>query len=1317
VKNGDDVAVDIVVDQTTGYIYVTGYCVHPHTWDYTTLAYDAEGNLLWVAIYSYPGPFNDYATAMTIDPSLGYIYVTGYSQGSSTQPDYATVAYNISSGAELWSRRYGGPANGPDRARGIAVDPLSGNVYVTGFITSNETGKDYATVAYDSNGVELWNSSYNGPGNDNDIPYKVLVDSSLGNVYITGQSMGINANYDYATIAYDSSGNELWVKRYNGPSDLDDVAYDIALNSYGEIIVTGGGRSVTTNSDYTTIAYNPEGVEQWFFRYDGPINYYDYAWGVLVDSADNVYVTGRSIGNATGYDYATLKYDPSYYTLNPFGVVRNINKDKLYATIQEGIDDADSGNTLVVGEGVYHENVVIDKPLRLMGENSNAILQGVGGDSGILVDTTINVTIQHLTIQGYTNGIYLRQSHNNSIENITLFNNNHGLALGDALNNRIIDCTTFNNTDGIFLWGASDNIITFCTSYNNSNNGILMRTSSNYNTIANCTVHGNSLDGIYLLSQANHNLITHCTAFNNRMGIYLLGAVNNNTVTDCTSHDNNNEGIRLGSSSNDNTITKCVVYNNGVGIYLKESSNRNTLSNIVAYDNLYGIRLQVFSNNNSLNNCTIFDNQNGIELTDSLDNLIKNCEVYNCICSISLIQASHNNTIINCVAHNNRDGIKCGDSLNATITNCTTYNNTYFGIQMLNSSSNTITSCTTYTNRNGINLISNSNNNSITNCIAYKNTNVGIYLGDSSNNNTIINCLTYTNSNYGIYLESSFNNMITNCVVHHNENGIYMIYSSQNFISNNVLDHNLQKGIYLFYSQYNSIINCSVTHQNLSTWIGHGISLAYSENNIINYNTVSENEYGVLLSYSNYNQISYNLILNNYYGIYLSHSNHATLLNNTLLYNVYGIVDPFSEYNTLSKNLLNNNEYGIYVMDSGFNIISDNSVSGNIYGIFLNNTMNCVIENNTLSGDQYDIFLSFSDYNNISNNFIIRNMHGIYLYYSNNNTIVNNTVEDKDYAIVDPFSHYNTISNNFIHNNVYGISVEDSQHNTISDNSISENVYGISLDEDSTDNLIYYNNFIENDLQAEDNGGNTWDDGSGTGNFWNDYTGDDLDGDGIGDTSYQDLDQYPIIHPPSNAPPIADADGPYFGAVGEEIIFNASDSYDYNDNDTLQYRWDFDNDGDWDTNWSFDPIATYAWDDEYSGIVVVEVTDTEYTDNDSTTITVRIVEATIVFDPETLNLISLGKPVTVYIELPQDYDVHDINISTILLNGVIPAEISPWEIDDEDEDGIPDLMIKFNRSSVQAILKVGESESIVITGAFNDGIPFGGDDRIRTIKE
>ncbi|MFX0178215.1 MAG: ABC transporter substrate-binding protein [Candidatus Hodarchaeota archaeon] len=111
------------------------------------------------------------------------------------------------------------------------------------------------------------------------------------------------------------------------------------------------------------------------------------------------------------------------------------------------------------------------------------------------------------------------------------------------------------------------------------------------------------------------------------------------------------------------------------------------------------------------------------------------------------------------------------------------------------------------------------------------------------------------------------------------------------------------------------------------------------------------------------------------------------------------------------------------------------------------------------------------------------------------------------------------------------------------------------------------------------------------------------------------------------------------------------------------------------------------------------------------------VAADIVFDPATLNLKSKGTTITVYIELLEGFDVNTIDITTILLNEQVSVESSPIEIGDYDCDGITDLMIKFDRTSVYSLLTVGEAVEIAITGNLFDENPFYGIDVIKVIDK
>jgi uncharacterized delta-60 repeat protein len=269
----------------------------------------------WVARYNGPANGNDEAfyyspsrsTPITID-AAGNIYVTGQSLGTGTDQDYATVKYN-SFGVEQWVARYNGIINGFEYPVMIAVDAL-GNVYVTGNGSAQINEYDIATVKYNSAGVEQWVATYNGPANGWDRAHALAVDAS-GNVYVTGDSNGSGTSSDYATVKYNSNGVQQWVARYNGPGNAVDTANSIALDPAGNVYVTGFSTGSGTDYDYATVKYDSSGAEQWVVRYDGPVSGQDWASAVALDTSGNVYVAGFSVGSGTGSDYATIKYNGS----------------------------------------------------------------------------------------------------------------------------------------------------------------------------------------------------------------------------------------------------------------------------------------------------------------------------------------------------------------------------------------------------------------------------------------------------------------------------------------------------------------------------------------------------------------------------------------------------------------------------------------------------------------------------------------------------------------------------------------------------------------------------------------------------------------------------------------------------------------------------------------------------------------------------------------------------------------------------------------------------------------------------------------------
>jgi PKD repeat protein len=183
---------------------------------------------------------------------------------------------------------------------------------------------------------------------------------------------------------------------------------------------------------------------------------------------------------------------------------------------------------------------------------------------------------------------------------------------------------------------------------------------------------------------------------------------------------------------------------------------------------------------------------------------------------------------------------------------------------------------------------------------------------------------------------------------------------------------------------------------------------------------------------------------------------------------------------------------------------------------------------------------------------------------------------------------------------------------------------------------------------------------------------------------------------------------PLSPSVGETVDFDASASYDP-DGTIASYTWDF---GDATTGSGMTTNHIYTSADTYT--VTLTVTDndglSDTATQDITVTEVAAITAQVNIDPDTLNLESKGKTITCYIKLPKGYSARDIDISTVILDGVISAERG------ETDENV--LMVKFNRAEViqyiNDVLHMTEGEvTLTITGSLADGTPFEGEDTIR----
>jgi hypothetical protein len=163
----------------------------------------------------------------------------------------------------------------------------------------------------------MWVRTYNGPVDSFDVARDIAVDAS-GNVYVTGSSRGSGTSTDIVTIKYDSTGFQEWVARYNNPDTSgSDGGYGVKVDGAGNIYVTGQSQGLGTGTDFVTIKYSPDSTQQWVVRYNGPANGLDRPSDevggkcIAIDQYANIYVAGISRSTTTYNDYITIMYDSS----------------------------------------------------------------------------------------------------------------------------------------------------------------------------------------------------------------------------------------------------------------------------------------------------------------------------------------------------------------------------------------------------------------------------------------------------------------------------------------------------------------------------------------------------------------------------------------------------------------------------------------------------------------------------------------------------------------------------------------------------------------------------------------------------------------------------------------------------------------------------------------------------------------------------------------------------------------------------------------------------------------------------------------------
>ncbi|MBM3321868.1 hypothetical protein FJY69_00065 [candidate division WOR-3 bacterium] len=259
----------------------------------------------WVRRLNGAGDSADLPAALVPNPSGG-VWVTGHSFDDDTVEDFLTIRYD-GAGEAVWLRRYDGRGDTSARATALAADD-EGNCYVTGKAWQEDGRFDWMTALHDSDGIVRWAAYHSGSLAENDEARAVAAYPG-GGCIVTGAAFGPGGNWDYTTIRYGADGETLWVRQLGGSAGLGDHAEALAIDTAGNIYVTGSSPGTGTNWDILTVKYSPAGEVLWTERYTGTGgNTEDKATCIAVGPSRDVYVGGYTDGWGTSRDFMLVRY-------------------------------------------------------------------------------------------------------------------------------------------------------------------------------------------------------------------------------------------------------------------------------------------------------------------------------------------------------------------------------------------------------------------------------------------------------------------------------------------------------------------------------------------------------------------------------------------------------------------------------------------------------------------------------------------------------------------------------------------------------------------------------------------------------------------------------------------------------------------------------------------------------------------------------------------------------------------------------------------------------------------------------------------------
>ncbi|MCX7877286.1 MAG: SBBP repeat-containing protein [Ignavibacteria bacterium] len=307
--NSFDIAASLKLNNLSDvYVFGSTSSLNSST-DAVIIKYSSSGTILWQSIFNGNANSTDDTKKGFID-MLGNSYLTGFTTDSGGVIKILTLKC-AHDGNRLWSNVF----LQANYNQGFGQDILTDNqlnVFVCGFMRRQNGSFDAVILKYSPSGALLANSVYNITSSSSEIPSSMCIDNS-GNIYILGTTNGISGHNDIFILKYSNSLNLLSSVIFSGTAIADDKAVKITYDRTGNLTAVLSMNNSGRNLDYSIMRFTTSLGLFMQYHHNGSGNHQDIPYDLIMDTQNNIYVTGSSRNADTlgSEDIVTIKVDPT----------------------------------------------------------------------------------------------------------------------------------------------------------------------------------------------------------------------------------------------------------------------------------------------------------------------------------------------------------------------------------------------------------------------------------------------------------------------------------------------------------------------------------------------------------------------------------------------------------------------------------------------------------------------------------------------------------------------------------------------------------------------------------------------------------------------------------------------------------------------------------------------------------------------------------------------------------------------------------------------------------------------------------------------